>query len=157
MAKNKVTEPITDPKVGREQVLTRLWEIANLSPEQTRGSITGQIKALSMIVAIEGLIPDPRDDRRAPSKANEPAPRPAAPQIYPAAWRSPQPKTTEDRPSPLQENEPAVSESDPVPPATEPTPDPVSSVTVQPQSSPYPSFIPNTRRTFSLQNPFARR
>ena len=44
----------------REQVLDRLWEIANLSSEMTRGSITGQVKAIQMIVAIEGLIPDPR-------------------------------------------------------------------------------------------------
>ena len=46
--------------LSREQVLARLWEIANLSPEMTRGSITGQVKALAMIVAIEGLIPDRR-------------------------------------------------------------------------------------------------
>ena len=44
--------------LGREQVLARLWEIANLSPEMTRSSVSGQVKALSMIVAIEGLIPD---------------------------------------------------------------------------------------------------
>src|SRR5580700_6619495 len=37
--------------LDREQVLDRLWEIAHLSPEMTRGSITGQVKALSMIVA----------------------------------------------------------------------------------------------------------
>ena len=37
--------------LDRELVLARLWEIANLSPELTRGSITGQVKALSMIVA----------------------------------------------------------------------------------------------------------
>ena len=43
---------------GRQQVLARLWEIANMSPEMTRGSITGQIKVLSMIVAIEGVIQD---------------------------------------------------------------------------------------------------
>jgi hypothetical protein len=42
----------------REQVLTRLWEIANLSPEMTRGSITGQVKAISMIVAMQNFIPD---------------------------------------------------------------------------------------------------
>ena len=46
--------------IGRDQILARLWELANLSPEATRGSMTGQIKALSMIVAIEGLIPDRR-------------------------------------------------------------------------------------------------
>jgi hypothetical protein len=44
--------------LDREQVLTRLWEIANLSPEMTRGSITGQVKAISMIVAMQNFIPD---------------------------------------------------------------------------------------------------
>src|ERR1700677_3279053 len=47
-------------KLDREQVLNRLWEIANLSPEMTRGSVTGQVKALSMIVAMENFIPDRR-------------------------------------------------------------------------------------------------
>jgi hypothetical protein len=42
----------------REQVLKRLWEIANLSPDMTRGSITGQVKAISMIVAMQNFIPD---------------------------------------------------------------------------------------------------
>jgi hypothetical protein len=46
--------------LDREQVLDRLWEIANLSPEMTRGSITGQVKALSMIVAMQNFIPDCR-------------------------------------------------------------------------------------------------
>jgi hypothetical protein len=44
----------------REQILARLWHLANLDPEATRGSIAGQIKAMSMIVAIEGLIPNRR-------------------------------------------------------------------------------------------------
>jgi hypothetical protein len=43
--------------LDREQVLKRLWEIANLSPEMTRGSITGQVKAISMIVAMQNFIP----------------------------------------------------------------------------------------------------
>jgi hypothetical protein len=43
--------------LDREQVLARLWEIAYLSPEMTRGSITGQVKALSMIVAMQNFIP----------------------------------------------------------------------------------------------------
>ena len=42
--------------LGRDQILARLWELANLNPEATRGSMAGQIKALAMIVAIEGLI-----------------------------------------------------------------------------------------------------
>jgi hypothetical protein len=44
--------------LDREQVLNRLWEIAKLSPEMTRGSVTGQVKALSMIVAMENFIPN---------------------------------------------------------------------------------------------------
>jgi hypothetical protein len=44
--------------LDREQVLARLWEIGNLSPEMTRGSITGQVKALAMIVAMQNFIPD---------------------------------------------------------------------------------------------------
>jgi hypothetical protein len=54
------TEGLRRFNPGREQVLGRLWELANMSSEMTRGSITGQVKALSMIVAIEGLIPDRR-------------------------------------------------------------------------------------------------
>jgi hypothetical protein len=71
--------------LDREQVLSRLWEIANLSPEMTRGSITGQVKALSMIVAMQNLIPDRRAvDRLSVSSEKKSAPAPA-PQIYPAA------------------------------------------------------------------------
>jgi len=65
----------------RDQVLARLWEIANLSPEMTRGSITAQVKALSMIVAIEGLIPDRRAaDRLSVSSERNSAPAPTHPQ-----------------------------------------------------------------------------
>jgi hypothetical protein len=53
-------EGLRQASITREQVLARLWEIARMSPELTRNSVTGQIKALSMIVAIEGLIPDRR-------------------------------------------------------------------------------------------------
>ena len=38
-------------------VLDRLWEIADLDAEKTRGNMSSQVKALSMIAAIEGLIP----------------------------------------------------------------------------------------------------
>ena len=74
--------------VSRDQVLDRLWEIANLSPEMTRGSITGQVKALSMIIAIEGLIPDRRaasaQNKSAPARAPQPNPVPAQPEDEPA-------------------------------------------------------------------------
>jgi hypothetical protein len=68
--------------IGRDQILDRLWELATLSHEATRGIIAGQIRALAMIIAIEGLIPD---RRLSPSKA-QPAAPPVEPDIYPAAW-----------------------------------------------------------------------
>jgi hypothetical protein len=51
--------------IGRDQILDRLWELATLSHEATRGSIAGQMKAMAMIVAIEGLIPDRRSSPHA--------------------------------------------------------------------------------------------
>ncbi len=60
--------------LGRDQILARLWELATLSHEVTRGTIAGQIKALSMIVAIEGLIPD----RRVSPPEPNPRPRPSS-------------------------------------------------------------------------------
>ena len=68
--------------LDREQVLARLWEIANLSPEMTRGSITGQVEALSMIVAMQNFIPD----RPAVSSEKKSPPAPIPGQIYAAAW-----------------------------------------------------------------------
>ena len=64
--------------LSRDQVLARLWELAYLSHEVTRGGISGQIKALSMIVAIEGLIPD----RRSSLLKTQPTAPPVEPQIY---------------------------------------------------------------------------
>jgi hypothetical protein len=80
--------------IGRDQILDRLWELANLSSEATRGSITGQVKALTMIVAIEGLIPD----RRSSPSGTQPAAPPVEPQIYTPEWRR------------EQQHEPAVDE-----------------------------------------------
>lgn len=67
------TEELRRLNQSREQVLARLWQIANLDPEMTRNSASAQIKALSMIVAIEGLI----SDRRAGSSGMKSAPLPA--------------------------------------------------------------------------------
>ena len=48
----------------RDQFLDRLWELARLSPAETRGSIAGQIKAMTMIGVIIGLLPSRLNDRR---------------------------------------------------------------------------------------------
>ncbi len=76
-------EELRQLNLNRERVLTRLWEIAALSHEITRGSMTAQMKALSMIVAIQGLIPD----RRAGASQKKSAPPSPEPNFYQAAWR----------------------------------------------------------------------
>jgi hypothetical protein len=83
---------------GRERVLARLWEIADLEPDMTRNSMSAQIKALSMIVAIEGLIPDRNTNRRAGSAQNKSAPPPVHPPIDTAAWLREQQGNTPDPP-----------------------------------------------------------
>jgi hypothetical protein len=69
--------------LDREQVLARLWEIANLGPEMTRGSITGQVKAISMIVAMQNFIPDRlavSSQKKSPAAPIHPQPTTAPPQ-----------------------------------------------------------------------------
>jgi hypothetical protein len=162
--------------VTRDQILTRLWEIAHISPEITRGSLVGQVKALSMIVAIEGLIPD----RRAASPRNQPAPPPVTPDIYKSAWLRAQ-QTGEndgenvDPPQTASQGETATGPSsapDGPPPTAEPAPAPAAAVSQQRTApgngTPTPSlaprvpmadhFAPDTRVPFSIKkNPFARR
>ena len=80
----RAAEQLRKLHLGRERILTRLWELAALSAEATRGSITGQMKALAMIAAIEGLIPD---RRRSPS-LTQPIATPRNTPIDDSAWRS---------------------------------------------------------------------
>ena len=76
------TEELRRFNLSRDRVLARLWEIADLAPEQTRNGMSAQVKALSMIIAIEGLIPD----RRAVSAQSKPAPPPVDPPFYVSKW-----------------------------------------------------------------------
>jgi hypothetical protein len=154
----------------REQVLDRLWEIAKLSPEMTRGSITGQVKAISMIVAIEGLIPD----RRAGSAENKSAPPLPRAEIYPAAWRERQQEENIDaQPDPaLAEEEPGLAQPEttpnsmgdaPPPPPMPPNPahdlsesviaNSFCSSETKPSTSHVPAFVaaPDTRVPFSIK------
>ncbi len=156
--------------VGREQVLDRLWELAILGPEITRGSITGQIKAISIIVAIEGMIPD----RRAGSAQKQPAPPPPKPQIYESEWLREQ----KEKAAGLQaqkEKEPGIPEAEPAPAApvdAQPAPGPDPGSVLDPAAStfadrfnllktqwvPDAGFAPDTRVPFSIQkNRFGRR
>ena len=145
----------------RKQVLDRLWEIANLPAEVTRGSISGQVKAISMIVAIEGLIPD----RRAGSKNTQSAPPPSQPDIYPAAWlRRQQGETVDPQPGPAlveEEDEPNLAVPEPAHGSGEGAPPPPG--TPNPIFDPSgfadrPPSAPDTRVSLSMKkNPFARR
>jgi hypothetical protein len=94
--------------LGRDQILARLWELANLSSEVTRGSIAGQVKALAMIVAIEGLIPSgTKNDHRLSPTQNQPADPAAKAQIYASEWRRSQQSQAEGpQPGPDPSDEP---------------------------------------------------
>jgi hypothetical protein len=37
-------------KFDRDQIISRCWELANLTPEQTKGNLTGQLKALELLL-----------------------------------------------------------------------------------------------------------
>jgi hypothetical protein len=94
----RAVEGLRRLSLDREKVLNRLWEIANMSAEMTRGSITGQVKALSMIVAMENLIPG----RNAVSSGKKSPTAPAnPPQGYAGVGLASQQATTlEPLPSP---------------------------------------------------------
>jgi hypothetical protein len=117
MSKNKVSEPITEQETpsatiheteelhrlaqSRDRVLARLWEIADLAPEKTRNGMSAQVKALSLIIAIEGLIPD----RRAVSAQRKAAPQPENPPFYVSEWMRTQKngQSVDPQPPPSQE------------------------------------------------------
>ncbi len=138
----------------REQVLTRLWEIARLSPEMTRNSVTGQVKAISMISAIEGLIPD----RRASATDKDSAPSPK-PDVYVSKWlRELRGETTGPQVSPdlVPGEDPAPAPDAPSHPSRGPVHPPEAA-----PSSPYarvPDSAPDLRVPFHIQkNRFGRR
>lgn len=68
--------------IGRNDILARLWELANLNPATTKGSITGQLKALELLWDCLALKPV----EHVPLKPN----------VYRAAWLA---ETPNGRPS----------------------------------------------------------
>ena len=158
MPENQPANPIADQEitfarlVTRDQVLIRLWEIANIGPEITRGSLAGQVKALSMIVAIQGLIPD----RRAASARNQPAPPPVPADIYEAEWlRARRSGETNGPPPAVPQEEPAFNPSSvSTPPTQEPTPAPIPAFA--PRVPMADHVAPDTRLPFSTK-PWRRR
>jgi hypothetical protein len=176
------TQELRRFNVSRDQVLTRLWDIANMDPERTRNSMSAQVKAISMIVAIEGLIPDRHPARRAVSVQKQPAPPPVHPPFYVSEWaRNPQhEKSVDPQPAPIheearQEGQPEAAPElqsarggadNPPPPTPGPTPNLTESIfpglehlakDVFAPSRPYARFVPDAKFPFpSERNPFTR-
>ena len=127
--------------IGRERILTRLWELATLSPEVTRGSVSAQIKALSMIVAIEGLIPDRRF-------ARVPA-RPAASAAHPF-----QPASSSDLQQPSNPAGRQPGNREPMEPAPAHAAPPVKPADAATPLNPFVHPIPATPPRLTLENAF---
>jgi hypothetical protein len=130
--------------LGRDQIMAQLWKLATLSPEATRGSIAGQVKCISLIVAIEGLIPDRRP---APSQ-NQPA-APAIRPFYASKWRRKEPQQTDAEQPAETATEPVESQipnPEPFPhPASKPANDPnqpINQISPSLQPSPLSSRPP---------------
>jgi hypothetical protein len=121
--------------LGRDQVLARLWELANLSHEVTRGIIAGQIRALSMIVAIEGLIPD----RRVSPSVTQPTPPPVQAQFYKSQW--------------LREQEQQPVAEEPGDPVAAPKTPPAALHVPQPEPAPEPTPEPSAARANHTSSP----
>src|SRR5580658_7868048 len=126
----------------RDQVLARLWQIANLSPEITRGSVTGQVKSLSIIVAMENFIPD----RRAVSAEKTSAPAPTA-HVYKAEWLREQKAATQATTNAPQPTAPPTQQEDS---QGVPAPEPAPSSVVEAPPDPGPS-----QPTFAHRVPLA--
>src|ERR1700723_4146162 len=162
-------EPEGGPKSNlcRDQVLTRLWELASLSHEVTRGSIAGQIKAVSLIVAIEGLIPG----RPSPSVTQPTAP-PVEAQICQAEWLPNRQQDADPGDAAVPPDAPPaanqVSHPEPAPqptPPLEPNHTVANPFTIAEGRMRVPDAtggaydaVPDTRQPFSIQKgPFRRR
>ncbi len=129
---NQQAEELRQLSLARERVLTRLWEIAALGHEITRGSMTAQMKALSMIVAIQGLIPD----RRTGASQSKSALPPSPPDFDRAAWlRRQQGENIDPEPTP------SLAQEEDEPGLTGPEPTPGSTGDAPPPSKPIPNSI----------------
>jgi hypothetical protein len=156
MSENKVSDPITDQETpsatiheteelhrlaqSRDRVLARLWEIADLAPEKTRNGMSAQVKALSLIIAIEGLIPD----RRAVSAQRKTASQPEIPPFYVSEWMrtqkngqsvDPQPPLSQEEVAPEPQSQSASRCADDPAHTPNPTSTELSSSSSQPERS----------------------
>jgi len=140
------TQELRRCSLARDRVLARLWQIADLDPEMTRNSASSQVKALSMIIAIEGLIPSrTTNGRRSVAAQNQPASPPVHPPFYVSAWARTQQNAetadSEPSPDPAEEEaqQEAVTEVQPAPGGADDPPNPSPDPTAIKLSSPRPA------------------
>ncbi len=131
---DREAEGLRTLNISRDQILARLWTLASVNPESTRGSMAGQIKALAMIVAIEGLIPDRRLAPPPVAPAASPIPRA---NIYTPEWlRERQRQVAEGTlpgdPTAAPEGQPGTSET----PAPHAIPEPPTELRDHPGAGP---------------------
>jgi hypothetical protein len=137
-------------KQVRERVLARLWKIADLDPEMTRNSASAQMKAISLIVAIEGLIPTRSRDGSAHSR-QQPDTSSVAEGFYKAAWMRQQQEPTGDAP-PAPAQPQAAPDLQPV--AETPAAPPPAAASANCPRVPGAAFVPETRLPFSINRRF---
>jgi hypothetical protein len=158
------TQELRRCSLVRDRVLARLWQIADMDPEKTRNGASAQVKALSMIIAIEGLIP-PRttNDRRAAAPENQSAPPPVVPPFYVSAWARTQQNgdtaNPEPSPDPAEEEAPQEAVTEAQPPTEELSSSSRPVVEASLPRVPMADYVaPDTRRPFSIdKNRFGRR
>jgi hypothetical protein len=69
------------PRFDRNQILNRYWELANLDVEETKGNITGQLKALDSLLEQLAI-------------SEKPAKSQNVQEIYRSAWMVDSPSTS---------------------------------------------------------------
>jgi hypothetical protein len=62
--------------IGREHILSKYWELANLDPEATKGNIAGQLKALDSLCEELQLAKDAQENDQDSGRQ----------EIYRSAW-----------------------------------------------------------------------
>ena len=126
------SEGLRKLNVGRDKVLERLWELATLPPDVTRGNINGQLKAIAMFSAMGGLFPaTPEAQPEQP-----PVPPPVKAEIYVSEWLR---KQTQSQAETVAD-EPTFEDSSV--PASPSAPEPVPDSLAEPDSPPLPQPRP---------------
>jgi hypothetical protein len=88
------SDVLAEQNIGREQIMAQYWKLAGLSPADTNGNITGQVRALDSLREMLGLVGPQPGERSAGEGDSEP-------DVYVAKWmRKPGESEPEDEMDP---------------------------------------------------------